>query len=130
MARLGIQAAFARYGATLRNVQWSVSAWTSDGSLVVSLWDHHRRKGAPGTLEFAGSADRWTGPGNQEFRRNVEEAFNKNSSVRLVIVRTDDIARVEAGEDASRLNTSLRSVPDPDPRLRGDDAKKVPGTFA
>jgi hypothetical protein len=103
MAKLGIQAAFSRYGAGLRNVQWSVSAWTADGSLVVSLWDHHRRKGPPGTLEFVGSTDRWAGPGNQEFRRNVAEAFNKGSKVRLVIVRTEEPARVEAGEDASKL---------------------------
>ena len=45
MSRLGISEAFAKYGATLRNPQWSVSAWAREGSLVVSLWDHHYRKG-------------------------------------------------------------------------------------
>lgn len=58
MSRLGISEAFAKYGATLRNPQWSVSAWAPDGSLVVSLWDHHYRKGLPGTIEFTDSLGR------------------------------------------------------------------------
>lgn len=104
MPTLGSKDAFAKYGATLRNVQWSVSAWAPDGSLVVSLWEHHRRmKPAPGALEFAGSASRWRGPGNSEFRQNVAKAFESQATVRLVIVRTEATARVEAGEDASRV---------------------------
>lgn len=103
MATLGIKDAFSRYDATLRNVQWSVSAWAADGSLVVSLWDHHRRKGLAGTLEFADSANRWQGPGNTEFRENVAKAFESGAPVRLVIARTEEVARVEAGEDASKI---------------------------
>jgi hypothetical protein len=103
MARLGITDAFARYGAVLRNHQWSVSAWAPDGSLVVSLWDHHCRRGAPGTMEFTGSLDRWSGPGNREFRDNIARARTAGNAVRLVIVMTDEVARVEAGEDASKV---------------------------
>lgn len=103
MTTLGIKEAFSRYGATLRNVQWSVSAWATDGSLVVSLWYHHTRKGLAGTLEFADSANRWQGPGNKEFRENVAKAFESGAPVRLVIARTEEVARVEAGEDASKI---------------------------
>jgi hypothetical protein len=103
MARIGIKEAFAKYGASLRNIQWSVSAWAPDGSLVVSLWEHHRRKSPPGTLEFEGSVSRWKGPGNSEFRENVATAFASKSKVRLVIVRTEEVGRVEAGEDASAI---------------------------
>lgn len=103
MARLGITEAFARYGAVLRNPQWSVSAWAPDGTLVVSLWDHHYRKGPAGTMEFSGSLDRWSGPGNSEFRKNVAQAYQEGKNVRLVIVKTAEIARVEAGEDASKI---------------------------
>ena len=106
MARLGIKEAFARYGAKLRNVQWSVSAWTEDGTLVVSMWEHHRRKGtSPRTLIFEGSFNRWTGPGNIEFRKNIARAYELDVSVRLVIVRVspEDVARIEAGEDASKI---------------------------
>jgi hypothetical protein len=103
MGRLGIKSAFASYGASLRNVQWSVSAWAADGSLVVSLWKHHVRSSAPGTMEFADRASRWTGPGNNEFRRNVQKAFESGANVRLVIARTEEIDRVQAGEDASKV---------------------------
>ncbi|MBP0625165.1 hypothetical protein [Cupriavidus consociatus] len=103
MAKLGIKDAFAKYGATLRNVQWSVSSWTANGALVVSLWDHHRQPGMPGTLEFADKASRWHGPGNREFRENVAKAFDLSSEVRLVIVRTADTERVEAGGSASSI---------------------------
>ena len=44
MSRLTITEAFAKYRAVLRSVQWSVSAWAPDVSLVVSLWAHHYRK--------------------------------------------------------------------------------------
>lgn len=47
MAKLGIKGAFAKFGATQRNVQWSVSAWTPDGELVVSVWAHHQKPKTP-----------------------------------------------------------------------------------
>lgn len=109
MARIGIKEAFKKYGAPLRNVQWSVSAWAPDGALVVSLWEHHYRKSPPGTLEFEGSVNRWNGPGNTEFRENVARAFETKATVRLVVVRTEEIARVEAGEDASRIKKAFSS---------------------
>lgn len=104
MTTLRLRDAFARYGATLKNVQWSVSAWAPDGSLVVSMWEHHRRRDSPpGTLVFEDSASRWRGPGNTEFRANLAQAYAASASVRLVLSRTADTARVEAGEDASKI---------------------------
>lgn len=103
MARLGITEAFARYKATLRNPQWSVSAWTPAGELVVSLWDHHYRKGPPGTMEFSDSFTRWAGHGNNEFRANVRKAYEEQRAVRLVIVKTDQVELIQAGEDASTV---------------------------
>lgn len=103
MARLGITDAFARYGAALRNPQWSVSAWTPDGSLVVSIWEHHYRKGPPGTMEFADSLARWSGHGNREFRDNLARAHAAGSPLSLVIVRASDPSAVDAGQDASKI---------------------------
>ncbi|MEJ7929886.1 MULTISPECIES: hypothetical protein [Ramlibacter] len=104
MAKLGINAAFAAYGAVLKNPQWSVSAWTPSGELVVSLWDHHFRKGAPpGMMDFADSFARWSGHGNKEFRENLSKAYAAESRIRLVVAKTDQIAHVEAGEDASKI---------------------------
>jgi len=103
MPKLGISAAFARYGATLKNPQWSVSAWAPNGNLVVSLWNHHYRKGPSNTMEFSDSVERWSGPGNNEFRRNVDDAFKNEKPVNLVVVSTVEAQRVQAGEDASYI---------------------------
>lgn len=103
MSHLRISEAFAHYGAKLRNAQWSVSAWAGDRSLVVSLWNHHCRKGPSGVLEFADSFDRWSGHGNAEFRENVRKAHAAQSVVRLVIARTEEVAKVQSGGDASTV---------------------------
>lgn len=103
MAKLGIKDAFTKYRAVQRNVQWSVSAWNPDGELVVSVWAHHQRPNTPGAMEFEAYASRWGGPGNKEFRENVQRAFETNASLRLVIAKTDEIKRVEASEDASKI---------------------------
>jgi len=106
MSKLTLTGAFSEYGATLRNPQWSVSAWLPDGTLVVCLWDHHYRKGPTGTMEFSGLLDRWSGHGNKEFRENLTKAFAAKSNIRLIIVTTKETARVEAGEDASKIKKS------------------------
>lgn len=112
VGKLGITAAFAQYGAILKNPQWSVSAWAPDGSLVVSLWDHHYRKGAAGAMEFADSLDRWSGHGNREFRKNVAAAYAAGKDVRLVVAKTEETARVQAGEDASKIPKEFFTRPE------------------
>ena len=113
MARLGIKEAFAKYGAKLHNVQWSVSAWAPDGSLVVSQWAHHYRKGTVvGAVEYADSFARWSGPGNSEFRRNVARAFSERSKVRLVVASTLNAEYVEAGGDASKVKKDFDAKED------------------
>lgn len=97
--------AFGRYRATLKNAQWSVSAWAPDGSLVVSMWEHHRRKDSPrGTLVFEDLASRWRGPGNTEFRANIAQAYATGAPLRLIVARTKDIERVQSGDDASKVS--------------------------
>lgn len=102
--RLGISEAFRRYGATLKNVNWSVSSWVDDDTLVVSLWDHHHIKGyGSGVLAFGDRLDRWSGPGNAEFRANIVRAFDTGATVRLVLARALDPGRVQRGEDGSKI---------------------------
>lgn len=102
--KLGISEAFRHYGATLKNANWSVSSWVDDNTLVVSLWDHHHIKGyGPGILAFSDRFDRWSGPGNAEFRTNVVRAFDASATVRLVLVRALDPDRVQRGEDGSKI---------------------------
>jgi hypothetical protein len=102
--KIGISEAFRKYGATLNNINWSVSAWTEDGALVVSLWNHHNLKGSrPGVLAFGDRFDRWSGHGNKEFRTNVARALETGAIVRLVLARTVETDRVQRGEDASKI---------------------------
>lgn len=102
--KIGIAEAFRKYGAKLKNVNWSVSAWTDSGELVVSLWEHHRVKNPPpGTLTFADSFERWSGAGNNEFRANVCRAYEIKAPVRLVIVLTLESEKVQNGDDASKI---------------------------
>ena len=102
--KIGISEAFRRYGATLKNVNWSVSSWADDETLVVSLWDHHYLKDhGPGVLAFGDRFDRWSGPGNSEFRANVTRAFESQATVRLVLARALEPDRVQRGEDGSKI---------------------------
>ena len=111
MPKLGFVEAFAKHGAKLANPQWSVSAQASDGSLVVSLWEHHFHAPQDRRTKCSGRFDRWSGPGNSEFRRNVAHAFAIKQDVRVVISHTDKPAEVEAGTDASNLKNTF-SIPD------------------
>ena len=99
--------AFARYNAKLKNPQWSVCAETPKGELVVSLWHHHFLKARGNTIRCVDKASRWSGPGNAEFKRNLDKAFGSAQIVRAVIARTDDTAAVERGEDASKLKKTF-----------------------
>lgn len=130
MPRLGIKDAFASYGAALRNVQWSVSAWAPDGSLVVSLWAHHYRRGPDSTAEYAATTDRWDGPGRNEFRENVERAFREQSNIRLVIVSTPEQAHVESGKDASLVKKVFHVRPDLVGRVAAFDGSNYVFSFA
>jgi len=56
--------------------------------------------------------NRWKGPGNNEFRANVARAFVEQSNVKLVVVRTEETARVEAGEDASKIKKDFHTKPE------------------
>lgn len=112
MANFGIQRAFARFGAKLHNVQWSVSAWNTDDELVVSLWAHHYDRDSPaGVAEYFDRLDRWRGPGNAEFRSNLGRAYKERSIVRLVVANTHEVEHVQSGKDASKVKKSF------DPRM-------------
>ena len=102
--KIGIAEAFRRYGTTLKNVNWSVSSWADEHTLVVSLWQHHHLKGrGSDVLAFGDRFDRWSGPGNREFRANVTLAFESAATVRLVLARALEPDRVQRGEDGSKI---------------------------
>jgi hypothetical protein len=86
MTKLTLTEAFAHYGAKLRNVQWTVSD-IADGRLVVSLWAHKFRKAADGVMPYEDRRSRWSGAGNNSFRRHLEQAFRDQFPVRDVSSR-------------------------------------------
>jgi hypothetical protein len=103
MSHQTFSGAFAKFGATLKNVQWSVSAIKGKNELVVSLWAHHRDSSVKDAIVFSDSFARWSGPGNNEFKVNVMRAHQENLPVRLIIASTEETHRVQNGEDASRV---------------------------
>lgn len=98
-----ITRAYKEYDATLKNVQWSISAWNTKGELVVSLWEHSRVKGSPlGTVQFRnGRPVSYISNGQKEFLKNIEKAYNTGSTLRLVLVRAEDPDSIEKGESGS-----------------------------
>lgn len=99
--------AFRRYGASLKNPQWSVSAGNSKGELVVSLWHQYFSKPQGSTIRYIDRVSRWSGLGNAEFRRNIEQAFMTSQVVRVVIARTNNPVAVDRGDDASKLKNTF-----------------------
>jgi hypothetical protein len=112
MNKLGFAEAFATYGAKLRNVQWSVSAVAADGSLVVSLWEHHFKKPKDGDCVCHDRVSRWSGAGNREFRANIKAAFENKQPVRVVITHTPDTGPIQAGSGASKVRKTFSVRPD------------------
>jgi hypothetical protein len=87
MDRLGIAEAFARYGATLRNVRWAVSAIAADGSLVMSCWDFGI-KTANKVMHYRDRLSEWSGGnvlGSDLLRGHLIQGSRDNLPVRLVI---------------------------------------------
>ncbi len=106
---LNYTGAFAKYGATLTNKKWSVSAFGSNGCLVVSLYQKWIKAGeVKGTLVYRDTLSQWPGndPGRNEFRRHLREVKSSNTPIRLVIVHTDsagDAALMAEVSDESKI---------------------------
>jgi hypothetical protein len=96
--------AFARYGATLANPQWAVSAIARDGAFVMSCWKHYTRT-VDDALVYTDTLSRWRGnrAGNQLLRKHLEEAHVGNYPVRCLIARTEETVAVDEGHDASKV---------------------------
>ena len=103
MAKLGLSEAFAKYGAKLNNVQWSVCALTPNGELVVSQWNHDYEMIDSNTAETTDHLSRWSGQGNGELREAIEEAFSIGRVIRLVMAYAEEPEYVKPGRDASKV---------------------------
>ena len=99
--------AFARYKAKLKNVNWSVSAESTNGELIISLWKHRFAKPEGNTIKYVDFVTRWKGPGSNELRARLQEAHINEQVIRPVIARTSDVKAVEEGVDASTLKNQF-----------------------
>lgn len=106
---MGVSDEFRKYGAKLKNVNWSVSAENDKGELVVSLWAHYFEKANGKTIKYVDRVSRWSGHGNTEFRERIDKAFKSSQTVRVVIAKTNNVDAVNRGEDASKLKNSFHS---------------------
>lgn len=81
--------AFAAFEAVPTNVNWSCSAWTPKGELVLSIWQPLFHKGpAPKTMEVTDSMSHydWAGPGPIEFHRHMTQAWEQGAPIRAIII--------------------------------------------
>ena len=99
--------AFKTYGATLKNVNWSVSAENTSGELVLSLWTQYFDKSIDNTIRYSDRVTRWHGHGNKEFRDRIKKAYSTGQTIRAVLARTNDEMAVADGKDASKLKNTF-----------------------
>lgn len=110
--------AFAQYGATLKNQIWSVSAFGSDGCLVVSLWQPLLKPGeAKGTLVYRDTLSLWKGNevGRNELRRHLATVKKSGVAIKLVIAHpasSEDAALVGQVSDERRIKKTYSVRPD------------------
>jgi hypothetical protein len=105
---------FARYGATLTNPNWAVSAITPDGSVVISCWSNYFSRPDKDTLRYTDTLSRWQGneAGNNLLRKHLVEARDKALPIRLVVATTTETGHVDAGRDASEVRKTFHPKPE------------------
>jgi hypothetical protein len=110
--------AFALYGATLNNQNWSVSAFGPDGCLVVSLWQDGLKPGAAkGTLAYRDTLSHWKGneDGRNELRRHLAAVKVSGAAIKLVIAHPaspEDAALVGNVSDERKIKKTFSVRPD------------------
>ena len=110
--------AFRKFGARPANPQWSVSAISPEGELVVSCWnlrDYLYR--SDDALVYRDRISRWPGSlGNQKLAEHLQEAWERKLPVRLIQATPDDpvLAKdvIENGADASSLKKHFHARED------------------
>lgn len=107
-----ISEAFKKFKAKQNNIQWSVSAISDSGELVVSLWDQFFVKRNKNTITYVDKVSRWSGAGNKEFVRNLDHAMNKNLSVRAIIAKSKHPEIIADGKAASNLGNTFHPKTD------------------
>jgi hypothetical protein len=106
-----ISEAFKAFNTTLNNIQWSVSAINLDNELVLSLWEQFFEKRSKGAMTYVDNASRWSGAGNNEFRKNFQQAFDNKSTIRAVIAKSKKPDVIAEGGSGANLGNTFHPKP-------------------
>mgnify|MGYP000213723234 CR=1 FL=1 len=102
-----ISESFTAFKAKQNNVQWSDSAISQSGDLVVSLWIHKFEKRSKKTMTYIDRVSRWSGLGNKEFVKNLDNAYKNDLDVRAIIAKTKRPDVVDGGGAANNLGNTF-----------------------
>lgn len=106
-----ISEAFNSFKAKQTNVQWSVSAINTENELVLSLWEHFFEKRNKGSMTYVDHASRWSGPGNSEFRKHFQYAYDNGIKIRAIIAKSMKPDVVIGGGSGSNLGNTFHPKP-------------------
>jgi hypothetical protein len=97
--------AFSHFGASLRNPRWSYSAIASDGSIVVSCWDHMLEPKGNNSLVSRVDFPTWTANhlGRELILEHIRKASDKKLAIRAVVAETATRKPQVEGKDCSKL---------------------------
>lgn len=102
---MGIEREFGRYGATLVNRAWAVSALTDEPhQLVVSIWQHNI-DATDGRWVYDDSLARWQGSGKNLLKEHLTAAFRDVLPLRAIVATQHNRAEVLANPDKQPRNT-------------------------
>ena len=107
---------FRKFGATLRNKQWSVSAFNGQGEMITSCWTHMLKKSGD-CLIYTDTFSRWSGnvAGKNELRRNIQTCLDEDRKVRIIFCRVvdpKDTKIVDNQGDCSGVKKTFTPRPD------------------
>jgi hypothetical protein len=103
MKNLTLTAAFANYGAKLKNTRWAYSAIADDGALVFSCWSDHLKSINEGHLRYDDRLSRWDSnhQGKNLLVKHLKMAIDGNLPVRLVVATPDNRKERVSGDASS-----------------------------
>jgi hypothetical protein len=107
MEKLTLTAAFAYYGAKLKNTRWAYSAIANDGALVISCWERFLKTHIDGHKRYEDHLSRWDSNrlGKKHLADHLRQAVEGNLSVRLVVATLDSPTESVIGDASSHPKT-------------------------
>lgn len=105
---MGYVESFRAFNAELVNSQWAYSAKATDGSLVMSCWAH-KLKLASGVLRYEDYLSRWNvnAPGKNLLKAHLQEGFDSQLPVHLVVATAEDSSIIDRGETATGMRNTF-----------------------